>query len=1004
MAGTDPAFVHLHLHSNYSFCRGANTLAALAHAVKRQGQRVFALTDIDGLYGLLWARYIAAAEGLRLIAGAEVRDREGRVVALVKSPQGFENLSLLLSQKHLQGERFSLATVLPARHHGLVLMSDIPALLQHLRALPGLDLYALCIPGRDGHRLLRFAREHGLSPVAANDVYCIRPEDYRVHQVLRAIDTNSALSRIPAHELASDQAWLKPPAAMAAAFPGAPDALANTLQIARKCQYEPRSTGHIFPNFPTPGGARDIDYLHELCLHGVTRRYGAMTDEIQARLDKELNVIAMKGFASHFLVVWDIVQHASRTCGRGSAAASLVSYLLGITHVDPLRYNLFFERFLHIARDDPPDIDIDFPWDERDGMLDYVFAKYGVDATAMVSNHVTFKGRAALREIAKCYGLSEAEINNITKRFSGFTTANVAAAMASHPKFAGVELPEPWPEIIAIADRINGYPRHLGTHCGGVIITPRPVAHYFPVQQAPKGVRVLQFEKDQAEDFGFVKLDLLGNRSLAVIRDAVEAVAQNTGIALDFKRMNAADDPAAQQLMATGQTMGGFYVESPAMRQLLQKAQTGKLEDLFVLSSIIRPAANKYIREYVRRLRGGAYQPLHPLVEETLAETYGIMCYQEDISRVAIALCDFSVADADGLRKAFSRKDSERVVPQYRAKFFAGARRKGVDDSIVGQVWEMILSFSGYSFCKPHSASYALVSFQAIYLRAHFPAEFIAAVISNGGGYYSTFAYLSEAKRMGLRVLPLDINHSEKKYTGRGRELRIGFMLLKGFPDAAIDRILAARRSGGPFVSFADCVRRARLVPAEQEVLIKGGAFDRLEGVEMRPVLLWRAAQRRARQHAPRRHESQQMTLLGNDTGPPLPAEPALKPFSDRDLLRQELAALGMIVSRHPLTLFEHRLRDKKLVPAKELRRYIGKQVRVAGWYITGKPVITKKDEPMEFITFEDTTGLIETAFFPPAYRKYCQFFDHSRPLVLTGKVEEEFGAVSLNVHTVEAV
>lgn len=1012
-------FVHLHVHSNYSFCRGASTLNDLCTALREQGHTTFALTDIDGLYGILWAKQAAELAGLRLIVGVELRAGRTRAVLLARTAGGYSHLCRLVSEKHAREHPDDtwLASALRRYREGLVVMSDSPALLQALRRDGEADLYLLCTPGPHRRRLLRLARQLGIPPVASNDVYFVHPDDYAVHRVLRAIDLNVALSRIPADELAPPSAWLVSPQAMQAAFPDAPDALENTVRIAEACTFRLRNTGAIFPRFTPPEGKSELQFLRELCLEGIRRRYGVdltcndnstLAATLRARLEKELGIIAMKGFASYFLVMWDIVQHASRTCGRGSAAASLVSYALGITHVDPIRHDLFFERFLHMGREDPPDIDVDFAWDERDAMLEYIFEKYGREHTAMIANHVTFQNRAALREVAKAYGLPESEINRVSKRLAGFATHSIAETIKTHPMFRGVPLRDPWPEIIRLADRITGFPRNLSVHCGGVVITPEPVSHYIPVQKAPKGVMIVQVEKDQAEELGLVKLDILGNRSLGVIRDAIAAVKRNTGITIDFNRIDPTQDPKTQELIRRGDTIGVFYVESPAMRLLQKKARTGDFEHLVIHSSIIRPAANKFIREYIRRLHGGAYEPLHPLLEDLLKETYGILSYQEDISRVAMALADFTPAEADGLRKAFSKKNNNRLLLEYREKFFAGARRKGVSDEVILKVWEMILSFSGYSFCKPHSASYALVSYQAAYLRAHYPAEFMAAVISNQGGFYSTFAYISEARRMGLTVLPVDINRSEREYTGRGREIRVGFMQLKGFEDAAIDAILEDRRARGPYGSFEEFVRRTDLPPAMLEILIKAGAFDSLVGMEARPFLLWELAHQRLRVRTSPARRHRQATLFDEHSaagsGATRTVAPRLRPFDEQALLRQEMETLGFLISRHPLTLYRPLLQGRRLVPAKDLHRYVGKRVQVLGWYVTGKLVTTKYEEPMEFMSFEDTTAIYETTFFPKAYEKYCRLFTHLTPYILTGRVDEDFGAVTLTVEHVEKV
>ena len=1013
-------FTHLHIHSNYSFCRGANTQEEICARLKAQGHDTFAFTEIDGLHGLVWAQQAAKKYGLRCIIGAELRDKQiGRLVFLVKNATGFRNLSQLISQKRAldldtasesERRRFMLQTVQQFRA-GLVVLCDNPVLLQSLKQHSRAGLYVLCIPGPQRQSMLRLARQMGLPPAAGNDVYFIEPAEFSLHKILRAIDCNTALSRISPDELASPQAWLKSPREMAEAFPDCPQALENTLRIAAACTFELKNNGPIFPQAPAPGELSDIDYLKKLCRKNIAWRYKKTSPAIEKRLAKELAIIEEKGFASYFLVSRDIVRHATRTCGRGSAAASLVSYLLGITHVDPIRYDLFFERFLHRGRVDPPDIDIDFAWDERDDILDYIFDKYGEAHTAMIANHVCFKGRAALREIAKTYGLPDAEIGRISKKLGGYSVRSIARTIDSHPIFREVELDDPWPEIIKLADRLNGFPRNISVHCGGVVITPEPIAKFIPVERAPKGVQIVQVEKDQAEEIGLIKLDILGNRSLAVIRDAMAAAKQNSGRDIDFNTVKPEFDAATQQLIKTGDTIGVFDVESPAMRQLQRKAKTGDFEHLVIHSSLVRPAANAFNREYLRRLHGGAWEPLHPLVEKILQETYGIMCYQEDVSRVAIALAGFSESQADGLRKVFNKKNNAERIAQYQLDFYAGALKKGVAPETIEKIWHMIMSFSGYSFCKPHSASYAMVSFKSAWLRAHYPAEFMAAVLSNQGGFYSAFAYISEAKRMGIAVLPVDINHSRNHYFGYGKNLRIGFMQIKGLSERTLENVLEEREKNGLFGSFDEFMQRTKTAPAMAGILVKAGAFDQIESLERRPQLLWRIAQKKAAAVRPQRptvqaslfDEADESALEQQHNRRKTPP-PKLRAFDFKTVLQQEIETLGFLVSHHPLTFYKHRAAARNVVAGKDLAQFVGKTVRTLGWYVTGKLVRTKDEQAMEFISFEDTTAIYETTFFPKTYEKYCHLLSHSQPYILTGKVEEDFGAVTLTVGRLEKV
>jgi error-prone DNA polymerase len=988
-------FIHLHVHSNYSFCRGANRIEELVDAALARGMTALALTDTNGMYGLVWFLQYAAERGLRPIAGAELRTDDERAVLLACNRDGYSALCRLISRRQLD-PAFSLSKALLESREQLIVLSDRLPLLQALGKQNGTGrLYVELNDPAAEPALLDFSRRSGVPIVATNDVYLVDPADHPMHRLLRAIALNTCLSRIPSEELAAQDRWLKPPEEMARRYPHLSRALENTLRIAGECSTDFDIGKIVFPAFETPNGSDAFEVLREECYRGAERRYGELSESVLKRLEYELKIIRDKGFAPYFLVVRDIVQQSTRTCGRGSAAASLVSYCLGITHVEPITHDLFFERFLNEGRSDPPDIDVDFPWDERDAVLDYVFQKYGVDRAAMISNHVGFRCRAAVREVAKVYGLPEAEIKAVTQRMGIFWSIRHLEDFVMHdPVYKDLELKDPWPEIVRLAVKLDGYPRNMSVHCGGVVIVPDRIDNHVPVEPAPKGVRIIQWEKDQAEDAGLVKIDLLGNRSLAVIRDALAAIKENYGVVIEYDRWDPTTDPEAQDLIRRGDTVGVFYVESPAMRQLQQKCGRGDFDHLVIHSSIIRPAANKYIREYVRRLRGGVYQPLHPIMDEVLKETYGIMVYQEDVSRIAMAMAGFSAVDADTLRKILSKKRAGRKLEDYREMFYQGAAARGVSREVVDQVWEMILSFAGYSFCKPHSASYALVSYKSAYLRAHYPAEFIAAVLTNQGGYYSPFAYVSEARRMGLQVLLPDVNSSRKEYWGREKAVRVGLMQLKGFKEASLEALLEARRQR-PFSSLEDFLSRLEMDPADVKILIKAGAMDSIANGATRPEMIWKALA----WHETRAAQRAVALSLFPEVRPVV--TPQVPQYSARTILEHELETLDFLISRHPLTLYREPLARLRHVRAVDLKEHFGRRVTTVGWWVSGKVVTTKDEEPMEFISFEDTSALYETTFFPQVYARFCHILNRSRPYVLTGLVEEDFGAVTLTVDSV---
>lgn len=989
-------FTHLHTHSHYSFCRGAGSIEALCLAAKKRGMNTLALTDTNGVYGLVWFMQIAREVGITPIFGTEVVSSGLRAVLLVKNKAGYSNMCRIISQRHLN-EDFSLLDVLSRFSDGLFLISDsIPLLNLLKKKVDPQSLYVELQPGPRRLALINYARSTGLAPVATNGVYFVDKKDFTLHRLLRAIDCNVALSGLDEKELASPEAWLKSPDQMAHAFPDLPEALENSGKIADQCLHELDFGGPIFPGFMNFTNGTAFDYLKKQCYLGAEKRYGEITKQVEDRLEYELEIIKEKGFAPYFLVVQDIVQQSRRTCGRGSAAASIVSYCLEITHVDPIAHDLFFERFLNMGRKDPPDIDVDFPWDERDDILDYVFQKYGESRTAMISNHVGFKARAAVREVAKVYGLPESEINLVTKKLSSYWRAETVKNMvAEHPAYRFHQFNGPWPEIFDLAEKLQSTPRNMSVHCGGVVITPNAMDNYVPREQAAKGVNIIQWEKDQAEDAGLVKIDLLGNRSLAVIRDALDAIKQNYGVEIQYELWNPLDDPATQELIRNGDTIGVFYVESPAMRLLQKKSRTGDFAHLVIHSSMIRPAANVYIQEYLKRLHGEKYEPLHPLLDGILKETHGIMCYQEDVSKVAIAIADFDPAEADDLRRILSKKRITKRMVDFKEKFFTGAMRKGVDQKTIEKVWEMIMSFTGYSFCKPHSASFALVSFKSCYLRAHYPAEFIASVISNQGGYYSAFAYISEARRMGITVLLPDINESEWAYFGKDKQVRVGLMQLKEIQKDAVERILEERRENGSFKSFDDVLNRVKLTPNDVKILIKAGVFDKLEPDKTRPELMWRLMYW---QDFRVKKTNGTMSLFDESPG----ELPRSANYDFRTQLQHECETLGFLISRHPLTLYKDRLKKLTYISAKDLPMFVGKSVTTIGWLVTRKMTRTKNDEMMEFISFEDTTAIYEAIFFPKTYQRFCYMLSHSQPYILRGTVEEEFGAVTLNISQVK--
>jgi DNA polymerase-3 subunit alpha/error-prone DNA polymerase len=966
-----------------------------------------ALTDTDNLCGL-WP-FLAACrrEGLTPIVGAEVTDpgHSSRAICLVENDRGYRNLCRLLTRRHL-GEDFRLQTAVVDHATGLMVLTQNADLLRNWHSA-GIRV-AAAMPRKplpSSHPLCRTAKRLEIPLVATSGSFFLHPEDFTIHRLLRAIDGNTSFSRLATGDVAPADAWLATPEIYTRRFAVCPQAVHATHEIAERLSFSGPQFGIVMPPFLNANGNDPGRCLRKAAYTGARERYGQELSEAAVeRLEQELFRINAMGFAAYFLIVHDIVKRSPRTCGRGSGAASLVAYCLGITNVCPLKHNLYFERFLNPGRKDPPDIDVDFAWDERDDVLAEVLTRYRGHA-ALVSNHVRFQPRMAIREVAKVFGLTDSEIGRVSRRLPRFWRAGesdrgLLIGLKQRPESRALEFPHPWTEILEFARRIIGAPRYLSVHPGGVVITPRSIDAYVPVMQAPKGVPIIQWEKDAAEDAGLVKIDLLGNRSLSVIRDAVNNLGRN-GIALKEPCWEPEDDFSTQEAVAQGRTMGCFYIESPAMRLLQQKSRVGDFAHLVIHSSIIRPAANEFVREYIRRLHGGQWEPIHPLLAGVLEETFGIMVYQEDVSRTATALAGFSHAEADALRRVMSKKDREHELRDFKRRFYAGAAQRGVAGNQIAAIWNMMMSFSGYSFCKPHSASYARVSFQAAYLKVHHPAEFMAAVISNQGGFYSTFAYVSEARRMGLEILPPDINTSDIRWTGQGDAIRVGLLSIKGLSDATRERIVFQRRKG-PYRSLRDVL--GRVCPAEDEVraLIHCGALDGLRPGGNRAALRWELAGRlRSRS---KKHPARTQTLFNSHTLEKAGRVPPLPPEDERERLWREFSVLGFLCGRHPLELYQHTLKKLNTIKAVELPRCLGQRVRFAGWLITGKVITTKRGDPMEFLTFEDETDVVETTFFPKAYRRSCHIIDRKRPYLLSGRVEADWGAITLTVEKAERV
>ncbi len=946
--------------SSYSLYYSTIRAEELFARLKAWGIDRLAVTDRDNLYAYPLLRSLARESGITLIAAAALSEGDELIYAFVECEAGWQELSALLTHRNLD-PTYSYRSYLQTEQTHLTLATSSPHLLSALKGTTP-NLFGAITP--TDLRAVAAARMLGIGLLACDNAYLLSENDRPIHHLLRAIGTNATLQT---ETTATREGLLLDPRSWQEAFSSWPESIENSETIAA---YDPFTHPLIFPDYPgddAPAELRRRVYI------GAEQRYGELNDAILSRIDYELAIIEAKGFAPYFLVMHDIVQMSSRTCGRGSGAASIVSYALSITAVDPLAHHLYFERFLSPSRVDMPDIDVDFAWDERDGVFDAVYSAFGRDHCARVANHLFFRPDSALRETAKAYGLSDSQISAATRSLT-----------------RPVDDPL-WHTIAGMAKRIIGLPRGLSMHCGGLVITPRPTVHYAPTTCSSDGQRLLVWDKEGCEEAGFVKIDLLGNRSLAVIRDTLSNL-EDDGITIDERTWRPSEDPKTIAALARGDSMGVFYIESPAMRQLQKKTGRGDFDHIVIHSSIIRPAANAFINTYIERLNGKPYDPLHPRLAAILDETYGILCYQEDVSKVAVALAGFSEADADKLRKVIAKKAGGEKLRSYREQFYEGCRSHRVDEPVIEAVWAMMLSFDGYPFCKPHSASYAMVSFQSAYLRTHHPSHFMAAVLTNGGGYYEAGAYISEARRMGITTAGPDVNSSQIAYRASANTLTIGLMAIANLSRSAMEAIIEERGRGGPFVDLTDLARRLPLSREDLAALTQSGSTDSLA-----PALRRSEQLRTLLTTCHNEHVSEQVDLFGPSPAPKqtLPQRRARRTIAE---LEAEYTALGFLRDHHPLILSSEALSCTHRIRASDLARHVNRPITLIGCQITRKQVRTKGGDLMSFISFEDETALYETVLFPDLYERYFPLLYRSAPLLVSGVVKNDHGALIVEV------
>ena len=979
-------FVHLNAHSVYSPMRGLLSLPDLMNLSRSNGMDTLALTDVNGMWGFIRFVQHCKDAGIQPIAGVNLITDKDEAVLLAENQSGYENICRAVSAVH-DDPNNSISDILKSRMSGFFVLSHEEKTLELLKEfIPDTHLFIELRPGVQELSAQKLAKKLKLEIVATGDVYFRSQGDHGVYVTLRAIENNTALEQLEMSQCKSDQHWFRSEAEMVKLFPNSLEVLNNSLYLADRCKTNWSFINTIFPGLSLKDTHISNRKLKNKVYSGARKRYGEINETVCRRIEYELDIITQKGFAPYFLIVWDIVMQTRATIGRGSAAASIVSYCLFITQVDPLQYTLQFERFIHPERENMPDIDVDFPWDERDDILDYVFKKYGNERTAMVSSQVFLKPRSAIREVGKVHGLSNEEIKSITKRIGWYASRrDLEHWVRTDPRFANVDLDDTLIRVLRESEKIVGVFRHPSVHPGGVVIVPDEIRKYVPVLVAQKGVQIVEWEKDQVEDSGLLKIDLLGNRSLAVVRDTTKQVNLNYGETasrskyVEYHRIQPVGDEKTKELMKKGKTMGVFYIESPATRQLLAKAGTVDFEHVVIYSSIIRPAANRFTNIMLERIHGEQWELIHPDLN-FLEESYGIMVYEEQVSMAAMTMAGLGYAEAEALRKTMSRDSMHHLILSWKKKFTEGSLRQGYSPNMIKDVWDMIASFVGYSFCKPHSASYAMLSFTCAYLKAHFPAEFLAAVISNQGGFYSSYAYMSEARRFGIQILLPDINRSHRKWWGEKNKIQMGFMSIRRLQQKSVDTILDERKAG-EFDSLEDFLSRVDLDLADAMSLTNAGCFKNLAPELTHRELAYHVAG----------------FYLQNGRREPLSALPTHCDLTSDDFYRLELETFGYPISIHPLEIYRPML-SQRIKHAKDIPKYVGQSIYLIGVYITQKETVTRKFDPMEFLTLEDETDIYECVLFPEVFREVGDLLHWETLFIIRGTVEKSFGVYTVTI------
>lgn len=1045
------SFVHLHLHTPYSLLDGFCRIDALMDRVQELGMQAVAMTDHGNLFGTIQFYKAAKKRGIKPIIGCEVYlcddrfDRKDRtryhLILLAENDTGYHNLMKIVSEGYVNGFYYKPRVdkaCLREHSEGLIALSACLAgevarcaleqLYETTRDL-ALSYRELFGPGNffleiQDHGIAeerqvaqiyrRIHEETGIGLVATNDCHYLRQEDARAHEILLCIQTGKTLQDENRMRFATDTFYVKSPEEMAEQFSGYDGALENTQRIADRCNLEIVFHEPHLPHFDVPEGFTNEQYLRHLVREGLEQRYknaGPRKEQAQTRAEYELSVIASMGFTDYFLIVWDFVRYAkSRDIavgpGRGSAAGSMIAYVLGITGLDPLQYDLLFERFLNPERVSMPDIDIDFCYERREEVIDYVKEKYGEDRVAQIVTFGTMAAKNAIRDVGRVLDVPLPAVDRLAKAVPNRLNMTLNEALEDPDFSSRYKESEENRRLIDLARAVEGMPRHTSTHAAGVLIASEPVDHFVPLSRNGDQITT-QYNMIELEELGLLKMDFLGLRNLTVIQDACRMIAEERGISLDMDAIDL-QDPKVLSLFASAETIGVFQFESNGMRAFLRELRPDRFEDLVAANALFRPGPMEQIPTYIEiRHHPERVRYLHPLLEPILKNTYGVIVYQEQVMQIVQQLAGYSLGGADNLRRAMSKKKMQ-VMTDNRAVFVHGKHADGVSipgciangvpEDVANRIYDQMIEFAKYAFNKSHSLAYAFVAMQTATLKAYYPLEYFAALLSSVMGNSDSISlYTQEARRLGLSLLAPDINRAQRKFSVDAGKIRYSLLAVKSVGTGLVAATLAAREKGGAFQTLDEYLQRVLEIDATclnrkaVENLIKAGAFDAMgtrAGLIRQLEFSIDSVQRRRRTNV-----AGQTSMFGA-IEEVAPSAPSSSEFRKEQLLAYEKEVLGIYLSDHPFRPYEavaQRLANFTIgawIAEEHAETLDGRRVRMAGLVRSVQPKLTKKNQRMCFFNLEDTYGSMEAVVFPKAYERVHDLLTEDEPVLLDGRLQ----------------